>query len=305
MADLSDLIVAAAMIDEIEPPDGRPLAHVLGGAGLHALAGAALWSADPVLVSGAGEDAGAVFGPWFAENRVSMRGMRQRPGPTPVNRIVYASEDSRTERSVLGAERLALMHPTPDDIVAVSPGARSAYVFARMTDGLLACLARLRAEQGLVVLWEIALDAATPDNLPAIRAAMAGLDAFSLNLDEARRIFGDHDETALVARLRDLGAPTIFLRLGRRGSIAITAAGAAFVPSVAVTAIDVTGGGNAYSGGALAALAAGDDAVTAARKGTVSAALCVSQRGVFSPRAPLAAMQAQQFLSALKPEPLT
>jgi sugar/nucleoside kinase (ribokinase family) len=108
-----------------------------------------------------------------------------------------------------------------------------------------------------------------------------------------------------VARLRDLGAPTIFLRLGRRGSIAITAAGAAFVPSVAVTAVDVTGGGNAYSGGALAALAAGDDAVTAAHKGTVSAALCVSQRGVFSPRAPLAAMQAQQFLSALKPEPLT
>ena len=302
MAEPSDLIVAAAMIDEIEQADGSVLDPVLGGAGLHALAGAALWSADPVLVSGAGEDVGSLFGPWFAENGLSLRGMRQRPGPTPVNRIVYASEDSRSERSVLGAERLALMHPMPDDILAAAAGARSAYVFARMTDGLLACLAGLRSRQRLVVLWEIALDAATPQNLPTIRAAMTGLDAFSLNLDEAHRIFGEDDETRLLARLRDLGAPTVFLRLGRRGSIAITADDASLVPSLPVTAIDVTGGGNAYSGGALAALASGDDALTAARKATASAALCVSQRGVFAPRAPHVAAQARQFLSSLQPE---
>ena len=45
--------------------------NILGGAGLYALAGAALFSKVPILVTGVGKDFSEKFGPWFDKNNLS------------------------------------------------------------------------------------------------------------------------------------------------------------------------------------------------------------------------------------------
>src|SRR5690606_20164830 len=133
----------------------------------------------------------------------------------------YASDDERTERQLHGPQSLVDAGATVADVAANLVGARSAYVFGRTGDAVLHYLMAKRRDTGLLVLWEVALDTVTPENRPNVLASIAQLDAVSLNLAEARLLFGEEDETVLLATLAALGAPVIFLRVGSRGSYAI------------------------------------------------------------------------------------
>ena len=61
-------------------------------------------------------------------------------------------------------------------------------------------------------------------------------------------IFETQSEERLVSLLQALPVAQVFLRVGKRGSFAISGRSVRFVPSIAVRPVDVTGGGNAYSG---------------------------------------------------------
>ncbi len=279
MADGADIIVGAVLMDNIVYPDGSRRDDIPGGAGLYALAGAALYSDEAVLVTGTGRDLPETFGPWLDRNGLTTRGLRFADDHAPRNIMRYSDERTRTEEPVYGAEHFGRIEPTAEDISRVLAGARSLFVFRNLDPRFWDGTAPLIEQHRPVTLWEIGLDACLPENRAQIEATARRVHALSINLEEAGLIYGTGDEAELIGRLRAIGMPVVFLRAGSRGSFVITAEGVRFVPSLAVEPVDVTGGGNAFGGAALVGLAEGHDPVRAAAMGTAAAALTILQHG--------------------------
>ncbi|MCA9753209.1 MAG: hypothetical protein KC591_13540 [Gemmatimonadetes bacterium] len=89
----------------------------------------------------------------------------------------------------------------------------------------------------------------------------------------ARELTGADDPRAALRLLLERGARMAAVTRGERGVVAATAGGVFEVPAHPVRAVDTTGAGDAFHGGAAWALAAGHDFETALRIGAVVAAL--------------------------------
>jgi sugar/nucleoside kinase (ribokinase family) len=290
MAEGADIIVGAVLMDNIVYADGSRRDDIPGGAGLYALAGAALFSDDAVLVTGTGRDLPHTFGPWLERNGLTTRGLRFADDHAPRNILRYIDERTRTEAPVYGSEHFEKIEPTASDIANVLDGARSLFIFRNLDPAFWADTLPLIAEHQPVTLWEIALDACLPENRNRIEELARRVAALSINLEEAALIYGTSNEAALVAQLRMIGTPTVFLRAGARGSFVLTRSATRFVPSLPIDPVDVTGGGNAFGGAALVGLAEGRPAIECAAMATVAARLAISQYG--PPEAGQAAIRA-------------
>jgi len=299
MAEGRDLIVAAALMDTLVFADGRAETNIAGGAGLHALAGAALFSDDALLVTGTGEDLDTTFGPWLERNGLSRDGLRYADPHTPRNLLRYIDERTRTETPIYGDEHFQRVEPNASDLERSIEGARSAYIFRNAEPSFWDRALALHKTRKFLLLWEIGLDACSPSQRPTVQALAAEVDALSLNLEEARLLFAREDETELVRRLAAWPVPCIFLRVGGRGSYVIEHGGTTFVPSVSVDPVDVTGGGNAYSGAALVGLADGRGGLMAAAMGAVAASVAIRQLGLPEPRDPQLRIEAHRALSEM------
>jgi sugar/nucleoside kinase (ribokinase family) len=299
MAERSDIIVGSVLIDDLTYADGSRRENLIGGAGLYALAGAALFSPSPILVTGTGEDVAETYGPWMVRNGLAQDGLRIADTHTPRNVLNYLDEHTRTEEPVFGHEHFKRLEPSADDVAKVIAGARSVYLFRNTETAIWRGIAGLKEQHDIVLLWEIAIDACTPKERPRIEELLAIADAFSLNLEEAALIFRTSDVDRLTSALQTLPVATAFLRAGRRGSFVVTRNDVAFVPSLAVEPVDVTGGGNAYCGSALVGLAEGKPPAVAGAMGAVAASFAIRQFG--PPEAGSAAMRraAQRELAGL------
>jgi len=302
MAEGHDIVVGSVLIDTLVYADGSRREDVLGGAGLYALAGAALFASSPILVTGTGADMAETFGPWLARNRLAEIGLRIGDPHTPRNILTYIDEHTRTEKPVFGDDHFERLAPTAADIGRVIGKARSIYLFRNTEAAIWQGIAELKRQHDVTLLWEISLDACTPQERPRVEALLQIADAFSINIDEAALIFRTHDVGRLTEALRQLPVATTFLRSGRRGSFVVTRDETFFVPSLPVEPLDVTGGGNAYSGAALVGLAEGRSPAVAGAMGSVAASFAIRQFG--PPEAGSAAIraEAQRELARLIPE---
>ncbi len=89
------------------------------------------------------------------------------------------------------------------------------------------------------------------------------------------------DERALVAALRALEVPSVVLTLGPRGALVSHGSrdDVAHVPSPRVEAVDTTGAGDAFVGALAAAIAGGEDLLSAARHAARAGAFAVRGHG--------------------------
>jgi sugar/nucleoside kinase (ribokinase family) len=280
------LVHGGILIDDITFLDGRTINGVLGGAALHALAGAALWDDDVLLIGGVGRDADQNLLPWMRAASLLDTGLRITGEFTPRNIFVYHADGSRSETPAFGADHFARLQPGAGELVSRWDKARGAYVFHDADLSFWQPVLRAVREHPAPLLWEISASSCEPKHLVDIATIASGIAALSLNLQEATDIFGNKQRQALIEDVRDLGAGVAFLRCGAEGSIAIWADDAVTIPAYVARVVDVTGAGNAYGGGALAGLAQGADAVRAARMGALAARLAVGQHGLFAPRDP-------------------
>jgi sugar/nucleoside kinase (ribokinase family) len=279
MAKGADLLVGAVLMDNIVYADGRRRENIPGGAGLYALAGAALFSPDPVLVTGTGRDLPQTFGPWLDRNGLSTRGLRFGDDHAPRNILRYIDERTRTETPVYGMAHFAKIEPNKDDLARLIGEARSIYIFRNADQAFWTGILPQIEEHGPIVLWEIALDACSPQELPKVREIARRVDGLSINIEEAAMLFGYQPEVRLIEQLRELGAKVVFLRAGARGSFVITADDTTFLPTLPTEPVDVTGGGNAFGGAALVGLAEGRSPRVAGAMGSVAARFAIAQYG--------------------------
>jgi sugar/nucleoside kinase (ribokinase family) len=291
------LICGAVLVDDLAFADGRTLDGVLGGAALYALAGAALWDDDVLLVSGAGEDAENHVLPWMRQAGLASSALRLDGPFTPRNILVYRSDGTRTETPAFGPDHFARLQPQASDLIAAMSGARGAYVFRDADAMFWSPVIAAAWAQNTLLLWEISADICTPDRRAEVASIAAGVDALSINREEARGLFGALELPGLLQGVRGLGAPVTFLRCGGDGSFVLTVGETAPVPAGPAVVVDVTGAGNAYGGAALAGLAAGAGPLRAARMGAVAAQLTIAQHGPFAPREAAVRAQARAALN--------
>jgi sugar/nucleoside kinase (ribokinase family) len=176
------------------------------------------------------------------------------------------------------------MESSAAQIPAAYLGARGLYVFRTHRPVFWASLRALPAPPAEVILWEIAADAALPELRPLVAQVLPLVEILSINRTEALRLYGlATPREALHAALDD-GARVVALRLGAAGSLVTDGTTLLEVPAAPAQVVDVTGGGNAYSGGFLAGYCGaagleGEALERAARGGAAAAALVIEQYG--------------------------
>jgi sugar/nucleoside kinase (ribokinase family) len=103
------------------------------------------------------------------------------------------------------------------------------------------------------------------------RRITAGVDLLIAGLEEAQLLTGRRNGEAAALELA-AAHPLVVVTLGGEGSLLATGDGAVLVPSVPAEVVDVTGAGDAYAAGLLAALIAGaTDAEAGAAAASVAA----------------------------------
>ena len=292
------LVHGGILIDDLAFIDGRRLDGVLGGAALHALAGAALWDDDVLLIGGVGQDADVDILPWMDAAKLSSAALKIDGEFTPRNIFVYRADGTRTETPAFGPEHFARLQPGAVDLAARLPGARGAYVFRDADLEFWTPALAAARDHGVPLLWEISAEACTPSREADIATITHQIDGLSLNLEEAAAIFGAKSRRALIEDVRRLGARVAFLRCGAAGSVVIWAQETVSLPAYPAAVVDVTGAGNAYGGGALAGLANGADPVRAGQMGAIASRFALGQNGLFAPRDAAVRAVARDVLNA-------
>ncbi|GAA2754607.1 carbohydrate kinase family protein [Amnibacterium kyonggiense] len=107
---------------------------------------------------------------------------------------------------------------------------------------------------------------------------VAGVDLLIAGLEEAQLLTGLADPTGAALALA-AAHPLVVVTLGSDGSLVATRDGATPVPPVAAEVVDVTGAGDAYAAGFLAALAVGASDAEAGARAAALAALAVARVG--------------------------
>ena len=294
------MVLSHVIVDDLRFASGGERRGVLGGAGTYAAAGLRLAARSVGIACGVGDDfAGSAHAAWFGANGIDTAGLEPRGRRTPRSTVVYHREDARTETPVFGEQHFTRMNPRIDRLPACYRGARGYYIFRDDDAAFWRQAAALRAATGAVVLWELHAAAADAAQWPAVAALLAQVDLVSLNLAEGRRLctpLGAAPERRtpereapeprlaeaqkIAARLLATGVGGVALRLGELGALlARPPAEYRHIPACPAPVVDATGAGNAFGGALLAAVAGGDDWLSAGCGAAAAASLMLAQHG--------------------------
>ena len=108
-------------------------------------------------------------------------------------------------------------------------------------------------------------------------------DYFFPSIEDAQQLSRAPSPEDNLAWAHDLGAKTVFLKLGAEGVIVSDGKRRERLPGVKVKAVDATGAGDCFCGATLARLAAGDSVWDAARYANAAAALATTGYGAVDP----------------------
>lgn len=289
--------LANIIIDDIVLWDGRTRMNTLGGGGTHAVAGMRVWAREVGLVAAVGENFPPEHREALAARGIDLEGVIVRKGEQmPRAWQIFEPDERRIEVFRTSHQAFLRMLPRLEEVPARYLQARGFHLLWGDLPGFVRLVRRLRRRAPhLVLLWE-----PTPEQVedarwtwaPSLfRDALACVDIFSPNVEEAQQVTGQPSPEAALATLLAWGRegrraegrrahkPIIALRMGKQGSLVATPAMArpVRVPVVPARVVDVTGAGNAYCGGFLVGYLKTGDPVVAARYGAVSASFTLEQ----------------------------
>jgi len=288
------LVLSNIIIDDLWLADGTHLPETLGGAATYAATAARLWWDDVAIVAGVGADLEAVTGGRLAAFGLRAVGHLRRSPHSIQSRLVYNTDGTRTETAAFGADHFAQLQVLPEEIPAELLPAAGTYAFRDLDPAYWQSLARMRAALG-TILWELH-DDQIAGRWSEIAALLPLVDLFSCNLGEAHALFGSVSPESMVDAILATGVRAVVLRMGAEGALVATRGQRLRVVPPPSPVIDVTGGGNAFSGGFLAGwLRSSGDLEQAARCAAASAAHALGQ---FGPANPLERGKTQYWAAA-------
>jgi sugar/nucleoside kinase (ribokinase family) len=267
------------IVDDVVFADGTTRMGEPGGAMLYAALGASLWDLGVAIVAPLGDDYPARTLHALEERGVDLSGLRPLGRPGLRTWLLYEPVARRVVHR-LGAASHADASPVPADIEQRFTGARAFHLtptpLASQTPLLRALAGRTRTI--------VSLDPHDPvreENLAEWRAALALADIFFVSDEELQLAGAEQDPRGTLARLAGGRLRCVLLKRGSRGGLLYdTRTGEAQAwPSRAAGVVDPTGAGDAFAGGFLAGLLAGDEAPAALERGLISASFALEDWG--------------------------
>jgi ribokinase len=281
---MDDFLVSIApiIIDDILTYEGLVYLSLLGGGGIHALAGCRVWNKKLGIIAGVGED--------FHDNLRDL----SRIGIDPGGLIYFNQETPRAWQIIQpGDIRIQILRDPKVKIIQIDPdfnGLDSRYqnaagyhiLWRGTNDRLFNTLANIRNKNPhAIIVFE-----PTPDyekkETEYYKQLYKLIDVFTPNFTEGRQITGYEDPYEIIQELINAGCRTVALRMGENGSVgyAMNSAKAIKVPAAESTVQDVTGAGNAFAGGLLCGLVRGKTLVESLAMASVSASFAIQQFGI-------------------------
>ncbi len=274
------IVVSAVVTDEIHFFDGKKII-VPGGAGIYALAGIKLWEDDVEILTGVGEDYFQLHGEWYEENKISTEMMKVKDPHSPYTIIHYFEDGEREETPKYGISHFNRLETTAEELKEHLETSDGIYIFKNCDSKFWDSLLKIERKCSTKIMWEIAADAAIPENIGKIEKILKWVDAFSINVTEAQSLFGIGDLKEIINRLQNWNLDLVFLRRGAKGAVLISSESVVYVPSQPdVNVVDPTGGGNSSTGGVLCGMVKKCLPKECGIMGGLSAAMCISQHGV-------------------------
>lgn len=271
------LVVGSANVDLVVSAERRPgpgetvlggdTVISPGGKGANVAVAAARLGADVALLAAIGDDA---------------------YGTVLMDSLRAAGVHTDLVQKVARPTGIAYITVTPDgeNSILVSPGANTAVEPGTVDTALAGAkvmIASLEVPLPTVQRAVAAAEAAGVRTLlnlspPADvgQQTLAALDVLLVNEHEAAWLLGTDTDPA---KLLDLGPRAAVVTRGARGALVVSASGCTELAAPAVEAVDTTGAGDAFAGALAAALAAGADLETAARRAVGVAAISVTRAG--------------------------
>jgi sugar/nucleoside kinase (ribokinase family) len=267
------------VVDDVVFLDGTTRMGEPGGAMLYAALGATLWETGVAVVAPLGDDYPARALHALEHRGVDLTGLRalERPGLR-----VWLLYETAARRIVprLGAANHVEASPAPGDVADRFTDARAFH----LSPAPLACqqplLEGLAPRAGAL----LSLDPHDPvreDNLERWREALALLDIFFVSEEELQLDGVAADPRGALARLAGGRLRYTLLKRGAAGGLLYDARTqeTRSWEARATQVVDPTGAGDAFAGGVLAGLLAGEDVAGALERGVVSASFALETWG--------------------------
>lgn len=293
-----DYVIAGnVMLDKVVFLDASsPDSESIGGPATFAYSGVRIWTDSVIQCSNLGADYGTLFKPWLKANRVETAGYKivcDRCNHSVMHFVDQGGEYAGPlQREETEAERwlkndawqdFGYMKTRPEDLEQFTRNARvkGVYVAQNADRVYWAKMRDIKKRDGFKLMWEIEGPWAHQHYLGDIRdICRASVDLFSINLDEAQRLFACEGDAACIAGLQQLDVDLTLFRVGKRGLYALTKEQAVYLPPAPGPIVDPTGCGNTSTGAALYAYAEGMNALMVGVMANVAASQNIRQYGV-------------------------
>lgn len=266
------------IVDDIVFPDGRTAIGVLGGGGMYAAVGMAIWTNDVGVVGNVGAD--------FDLMRLRAIGLRYEgihvtPRPTPRAWQLFEVDGTRTQiPRIPNDDWQAQLAPTLSDLDGLHD-LRAVHVLSRGQPNDPQLVAQIAARGIRISLEPIIEDGLSDADCERILACLPHVELFSPGIAETRRLVGDLEPAAALREFTRYGAAIAAQRRGATGSLVYHQQSQRLlqVPAAPANVVDVTGAGNAYCGGFFVNWVEHGNLERAAAAAAVSAALTIEQVG--------------------------
>jgi cytidine kinase len=269
-------------IDDILFWDDRMFLNVLGGAGVHALAGARVWSERIGLLASIGKDFQQEHLEILNELNFDLSMLKVLQNKTTRAWQIFQPDERRVEIFRDENNKVFQLDLTsvelPENFKLVN-GCH--FYFSGSYEKALENISLLRKlNPSMKIIMEPSIYQVDWSKEKFIQI-LPEVDFFSPNLLEGEKITGQKNPKRIIDVLLSWGAQHVSLRMGDKGSMLGSETGSyQRIPAIKNTIIDVTGAGNAYLGGLMVGLCEGKSFIESALMGAVSASFAMEQFGV-------------------------
>lgn len=275
-----DLVcVGNLLVDDIVFPNGTTRMGEPGGAALYVSLAARLWGASVGVVSVRGDDYPEATLVMLADRGIDLAGVRDLGRPGVRTWLLYEANVRRVIHHA-NVPSHAEVSPGPDEIPTAYAGARLFHL-APMPFGSQRALVRALAGRAGVAITLDPHETVREDNLAEWRDVLAHVDAFFPSEDDLRLAGLEDDPRAALRRLAGGRLRFVAFKRGARGGLLYDAKADAFIewPPVPRLTGDPTGAGDAFAGGFLSALLAGEAIEQALDRGIIAASFTLEAFG--------------------------
>lgn len=288
-AHIDYVVYGKVIIDSIRRLDGVLEREILGGGGPQGAFGARLWSPNVGFITRTGDVVEEKPLAALHALDVDLSGWYSFPTVRqPHGGMEYDENEYMRPRSQIAAD-LQLLSQEIRDLLKMDTPIPSAYSTPRVIHLITEYYhdriyhdALALQKQGVILSVEPLIDYRAWTNREQTLEALSTWDIISPDWPSASGLAGSEDPATVLRFYSERGPALVTVRHGARGSYVwdkITGK-AWHMPPSPVTAIDPTGAGNAYAGGAMVGWDCHRDGRIASAHGAVSASLLVERVGL-------------------------